>query len=195
MWTRPARPSAVPWLATYGALGPPGPEQPAGERRVEAAGHRVLDGRAVLREERPNLERAPRTPGGIRPDDARGRTSTKPGRSASTSAADDSRTATQPGPLSAHWASTIAARGIRSDLGDVRDVRLVDRPVADERRRGEREPCRRCAGRGSRPAAHSCTISPDRGRRRRPRARRGTCPSVGWPANGSSPTGVKIRTR
>src|SRR5919206_4721853 len=32
------------------------PQQPARERRVEAAGHRILDGRAVLRKERPNLE-------------------------------------------------------------------------------------------------------------------------------------------
>jgi hypothetical protein len=39
-----------------GRLGAALSKQPLGARRVEAAGHRVLDRRALLREERPNLE-------------------------------------------------------------------------------------------------------------------------------------------
>ena len=79
------------------------------------------------------------------------------------------------------------------DVGGVLDVGLVDRAGADQRRRGEREHARRRA--------------PARARRRTPAARprpsasppasshAWQVPSVGWPANGSSWLGVKIRTR
>ena len=69
MWTRPERPRAVPCRATYGARARPLAHQPLCQRGVEAPGHRVLDERAVLREERAHLERLVRAVG-ARADDA-----------------------------------------------------------------------------------------------------------------------------
>ena len=55
-----------------------------------------------------------------------------------------------------------------------------------------RSPSRRMR---TRPTPHCCTTSP-RARGRPPAASQAwQLPSVGWPANGSSPPGVKMRTR
>ena len=68
MCTRPDRPSTVPWRATYGGGQPAGADQPLGDRGVEAAGHRVLDQRAVLGEEGAHLDGVRRA-GRVRADE------------------------------------------------------------------------------------------------------------------------------
>ena len=192
--TRPRRPSAVPWLATYGVCARPLSQQPCGQRRVEAAGDRILDGRAVLREERADLERLGRA-GRVGADDAeveidrsrRDRRARRWRRASST--------ATQPGPLSAHWASTISSRVDPEHLGDVLDQRLVDGPFADQRRRCEREVARRRARIRTRPAPHSCTISLASRRGLPAPARRGRCRASDGRRTAALRDGVKIRTR
>ena len=80
------------------------------------------------------------------------------------------------------------------DAGDCGDERLVDRAGAQQRRRREGEAVAVAAQRHEPGAA----LLHDHGRRAgSPPASSQAwhVPSVGWPANGSSPAGVKIRTR
>ncbi len=125
--TRPARPSAVPWLAMYGACSRPVPEQPLRERGVQAPGHRVLDGRPILHEERPDLGRR-RCAFGIRPDDAEAQS-----RRASAGDGEDGLGVPQHHRDPAR--TVVHPRGIDDvaatefeQFGDLLDHRLVDRP-------------------------------------------------------------------
>ena len=77
--------------------------------------------------------------------------------------------------------------------GDLLDERLLDRARAHQRRRGERQP----VGRPAHGDEAGAALLHDGSRRRMPPAssQAWQVPSVGWPANGSSVTGVKMRTR
>ena len=114
----------------------------------------------------------------------------KPGVRASTASALSSRTAIQPGPLSAHCASTILARSMRRTAATWSTTAASTGPFRISGGAANASPSgvRRT---GTRPAAHSCTMVSCS----RPPSHAWQVPSVGWPANGSSATGVKMRTR
>ena len=118
--------------------------------------------------------------------------STAPGLSASTASALGSSTATHPGPLSAQARSVIGPADAQ-DLGDVPGDRLLHRPGADQRRRSERQPHRDLADLDQ---ARPAFLHEHLGEGRLPPASSHAwqVPRVGWPANGSSRLGVKIRT-
>ena len=184
--TRPARPSAVPWLRDVRRARAAGGEQPLGHRRVQAAGHRVLDRRAVLREERPQLERLRRALR-IRPDDAQVEV-------------DEPRLERQhrvgvrpaaPRPSPARCRPTPRRRSPSA------------RSAAPTRcaRSGSRRPGPRAAAAARRTPARRRSGARARARRRTPARSRRPCagcppcssqawqvPSVGCPANGSSAT-------
>ena len=115
------------------------------------------------------------------------------GSRASTSSADSISTPTQPGPLSIHSRSTTCDGSIRS-ARTIRSRSSCD--TAPERMNGgpakaSRSPLRSRTS----PAPHSCTSSPSV--LGTPPASSQACaePMVGWPANGSSMPGVKMRSR
>ena len=113
-------------------------EQPHRHRGVEAAGDGILDGHAVLREERPHLEVDVRARAGAAPPAPRSPTSVV-GLAASTASTLSRRRAIHPGPLSTHSAATT--RG-RVDAGGGRqrgDELVVGRAAAHDRRGGERQ--------------------------------------------------------
>ena len=194
--TRPARPSAVPWRATYGARARGRCRSSHWrERGVQAPGHRVLGGRAVLGEERAHLEGLGRAVAGTgRRRRGRGRRS--PGRAPARRRRSSSSTATQPGPLSAHCASTIVARSMPQHRRDrARRAPRRPGPTRTQRRRGEREPV---AVRAAPRPARRRTPARSRRRaaaRRRPRATRGTCRASDGRRTAARRTGVKMRTR
>ena len=172
-WTRPARPSAVPWPATYGARGTAGPDQPARERGIQAARDRILDGRAVQREERPDLERN-LAASGRRPDDADVEVDEPgfDGEDLGRARQEDRHPARAVvGPLG------VDDRGARDPerVDDVVEGRVVHRPAPDERRLGEREGPVGPAADPDQPgrALLDDDVGPGAARRR-PRARRGT---------------------
>src|ERR1700691_434791 len=118
MCTRPRRPIAVPWLATYGAVTRPvlSSHWASEAFRLPVTGSSMpeicgLNARTSSASGEP-AGYGPATPISI---------SSRPGRIASTASALASRTATQPGPLSGH------------SLGDW----LLDRAAAHQRRGGE----------------------------------------------------------
>ena len=136
--TRPARPIAVPCAATYDS-GRRRAGQPLAEAGVEAAGDRVLDrggsnARTSTSASEPPSRPGPTTPMS-RPSNAEGSGSR-------------SRTARRPPgvrrPSRARcrptWLSTTSSRVIRSARVIVVEVLVVDRAVAQQRRRLEREP-------------------------------------------------------
>ena len=191
-WTRPARPSAVPWLRDVGRARAAAVEQPLRDRGVQAPGHRVLDRRAVLREERAQLEGLRRA-SGYGPTAPTSR-STNPGRSASTASASASSTATQPGRCrpTTRRGSPRARSAARTRRARSATPRPGRRAAAAARRTRARPAVRRT---GTSPDAHSWTITSSR-RATPPRSSQAwQVPSVGCPANGSSDVGVKIRTR
>ena len=178
MWTRPARPSAVPWLRDVRRRRPAAAEQPLRQRGVEAPGHRILHRRAVLGKERAHLERRGRARG-YGPTTPRS-SSLKAGPTASTASALASSTATQPGPLSTH--SRVDDRPRGRCRGPTRcAARAPRRPGPSARSGGAAKASPFSVRRtGISPAAHSCTITSARfGVRRRRRARRGTCRASG----------------
>jgi hypothetical protein len=119
--------------------------------------------------------------------------STATGRRSSTACALSSSTATQPGPLSTHRASRIAARSMPRP----RAMRTCSSSSTGSSRssggaaNASRSPVRRSV---ISPAPHSCTtVSP--ACCGLPESQAWHVPIVGWPANGSSSDGVKMRTR
>ena len=173
---------------------PAGAQQPLGQRGVEAA--RSRDPRSWRRPW--GRRRAPRWPGEHPPDRGRRhRRRDRPGwagRPAPPRRWPAARPP-NPGPLSTHWASTMSSRSMpRSSARWI----CTSSSTGPERTRGgaAKKPYPSSRTRiGINPAAHSCTAcSASSGV---PPASRQACqvPSVGWPANGSSRTGVKMRTR
>ena len=117
----------------------------------------------------------------------------KSGSSASTSALDPSSIATQPGPLSIHWASRMLPRSIRSPAAIRSSSASSGAPerISFGAAKASRPSSRRM---GMRPMPHSCTIRSPRGCP--PAASHAwQLPRVGCPANGGSSFGVKMRTR
>ena len=103
-------------------------------------------------------------------------------------------TATQPGPLSAHWASTMSSRGIPS----IRATRSTSASsTGPDRSNGGAANANWLSPRRIRtsPAAHSCTTAAASFGAPPISSHAWHVPSVGCPANGSSTDGVKIRTR
>ena len=193
--TRPRRPSAVPWRGDVGRGRAARAQEPLRHRRVQAAGDRVLDRGAVLGEERAHLEGrlgARR----VAADDADVQVDDTPGASASTASASAAGRRPSPGrcrPTGRRRSSS------RVDAEQPRAIRSTSAsstgPERTQRRCGEREPAGRRAG-----SARARRRTPARWRRRACGAPPASSqawhvPSVGCPANGSSATGVKMRTR
>ena len=163
--------------------------QPLADPGVEAAGDRVL-GDPVPGAERTHLDGELAAVGGRRRRRrCRAVAAAQSGSSASTASASSSSTPTQPGPLSIHAESTTSIGSIRSARRSARGRPRRPRP---ERIRGgaanaSRSPTRRAGSGPARPR----TPARARPRRGTPPASSQACalPSVGWPANGSSPTG------
>ena len=117
-----------------------------------------------------------------------------PGLTASTASALSSSTAIQPGPLSAQDASTMADRSIRSAAATCASRSSVSGPSRSTGGAAKASPSAPRRTR-TRPAWHSCTITPpSRGVPPAP-SHAWQVPRVGCPAKGSSVAGVKIRTR
>jgi hypothetical protein len=104
----------------------------------------------------------------------------------------DQHSASQRGPLSSHCAHARSSAPGRAPAAAAPAVAAVDRCAARRRGEGQRAPSRRI---GTRPDAALLHDSAPRGSRRRASSQAWQLPSVGWPANGSSPPGVKMRTR
>ena len=97
-------------------------------------------------------------PSGCRPTTPTSMSSRSPGFSASTASASRSMTATQPGPLSAHWASTMSSRAIPS----IRATRSTSASsTGPDRSNGGAANANWLSPRRIRtsPAAHSCTTA------------------------------------
>jgi hypothetical protein len=116
------------------------------------------------------------------------------GFTASTSAALRSITAHQPGPLSTHWWPVMASRGrpqpatMRASSASSSGPLRLSGGAANARR----PPSRRMR---TSPTPHSCTTTPSCAGTPPAASQAAQLPSVGWPAKGSSPPGVKMRTR
>ena len=113
---------------------------------------------------------------------------------ASTASALPSRTAIQPGPLSAQAMSTMSDRATLSVLAT---CSATDSSTGPLRTSGGAANARPASVRRTvmRPASHSCTMAPGSAGRPPVSSQAWQVPSVGCPANGSSRVGVKIRTR
>ncbi len=112
---------------------------------------------------------------------------------ASTASALPSRTATQPGPLSAQAMSTMSDRA-RFSARVTRSV--TSSSTGPLRTRGGAANASPASVRRTviRPASHSCPMAPGSAGRPPASSQAWQVPSVGCPANGSSRAGVKIRT-
>lgn len=147
----------------------------------------------------PSLTKKARTsnasaePGGYGPATPRSNPQSGWARS-STACALASSTATQPGPLSAHCAPVMSSRPIRK----IAAISAISASSTGPPRsnggaaKASRPPVWRT---GTRPAAHSWTMTPGVAGRPPASSQAWQVPSVGCPANGSSRPGVKIRTR
>ena len=120
--------------------------------------------------------------------------STVPGRMASTASALASSTATQPGPLSAQAISTMSSRAMSSARATRSATGSSTGPLRSSGGAAKARPACVCRTVIS-PAWHSCTIAPGLAGRPPASSQAWQVPRVGCPANGSSPVGVKIRTR
>src|SRR5690606_19194799 len=194
--TRPARPSAVPCAATYddGSTSPAS-HCPRPALRLPVTGSSPTPSDGTNARTSTAGPPAPRASAGCSPTTPtlRSPIATRSGCRVSTAAASASWTATQPGPLSIHAARTTSAGPTRSERA--MRARSASSTGPDRTSGGawkaRRSPSRR---RVTRPTPHSWTTPSPAGA---PPASSQACavPSVGWPANGSSPPGVQIRTR
>ena len=116
------------------------------------------------------------------------------GSSASTVAAESSCRLSQFGPFFSHCAATSRSRSVPSAASTASSVVGADLGARQRRRRE-----RRAGAVEPDPDQADAALLDDLARPRfgrPPRSRHAwQLPSVGWPANGSSPPGVKMRTR
>ena len=182
--TRRARCNAVPCAGDVGRRRATGADQPLRQDGVEAAGDRVF-----ADVERSRRTRAPRSrlrrPRRCGPTTPTSRSSTSPGASASTVVGDSSSSATSP----VRCRPTGVANSARVDA-ERRDHAISSRrrPARNVAAAAPRRPAARPVGRMRiRPAAHSWTTRRRAAGGRRPASQTWQVPSVGWPANGSSP--------
>ena len=195
--TRPRRPRTVPWEATYDD-GSRSPASHCADAGVEAAGHRVLAD-AHRRHEGAHLDvgvaRAGRRRARPRRSPAR-RTRAQSGRSAST-VVGVAPAARRPSRDRCRPSAQSTTCGVVDAAGPGRSAARSSSDTAPERSSGGAAK----ASRSPRPyphqarPPHSCTTSPGAAGTPPASSQAWAQPRVGWPANGSSPPGVQIRSR